>query len=99
VVSVASPIVYGETVQNGRTGLLFHEGEDLRHRLLHLLANPDAARAIGDAARAWVAENRMLAYQTEQRIAWYRSLWARKDELTQALMERMPMLAEAEAVG
>ena len=100
VVALASPTVYGETVQDRRTGLLFNDAEELRHRLLHLLANLDAARAIGDAARTWVAEHRMLAYQTEQRVAWYRSLCARREELTRALLERMPMLAtQPESVG
>jgi SAM-dependent methyltransferase len=96
VVSLASPVVYGEAVQDGRTGLLFHSADELRHRLMHVLANRDAARTIGDAARTWVSENRMMAYQTEQRIAWYRSLWARRAELNAALLERMPMLAQEE---
>ncbi len=96
VVSLASPVVYGDSVQDGRTGLVFHHAEELRQRLLHLLANRDAARTIGDTARSWVAENRMMAYQTEQRIAWYRSLWARREELHKALLERMPMLAQQE---
>jgi SAM-dependent methyltransferase len=97
VVSLASPVVYGESVQDGRTGLLFHTADELRHRLMHLLANRDAARSIGDAARTWVAENRMMAYQSEQRVAWYRSLWARRAELHKSLLERMPMLAEEAA--
>jgi glycosyltransferase involved in cell wall biosynthesis len=93
VVSLASPVVYGESVQDGRTGLLFRNPEELRERLLNMLANPKTAQAIGDMARNWVAEHRMMAYQTQQRVAWYRSLWARRAELRQALLERMPMLA------
>jgi hypothetical protein len=37
----------------------------------------------------------MLAYQVAPRIAWYRSLWARRAELTAALLARVPALAEA----
>jgi hypothetical protein len=36
----------------------------------------------------------MLAYQVASRVAWYRSLWARREELTRKLLERMPELAE-----
>jgi glycosyltransferase involved in cell wall biosynthesis len=91
-VSLASPVVYGASVQDGRTGLIFNTGEELRQRLLHLLANRNAAMAIGEAGRQWVAENRMLAYQIEQRVAWYRSIWERRAELHKALLERMPEL-------
>jgi hypothetical protein len=31
----------------------------------------------------------MLAYQVAPRIAWYRSLWARRDELNNALYARL----------
>ena len=31
----------------------------------------------------------MMAYQVSARIAWYRSLWARRVELTNALYARM----------
>ena len=50
---------------------------------------PDMARGLGDAARAYVAAERMLAYQVAPRIAWYRSLWERREELERARMARM----------
>jgi hypothetical protein len=34
----------------------------------------------------------MLAYQVASRIAWYRSLWARREALTEALRVRMATL-------
>ena len=58
-------------------------------RLLRLVAMPDMARGLGDAARAYVAAERMLAYQVAPRIAWYRSLWERREELEQARLARM----------
>ena len=56
---------------------------------------PELARALGDVARQYVAAERMLAYQVGERIAWYRSLWARRDELNQALQARLAELAPA----
>jgi glycosyltransferase involved in cell wall biosynthesis len=94
VCALASPVVYGASVQDGRTGLLFRDEWELREKLRQLVAQPEQALALGVKARAWVAENRMLAYQVASRVAWYRSLWARREELTRKLLERMPELAE-----
>ncbi len=95
VAALASHIVYAGSIEDGRTGLLFHNPEELRDRLLRLVAMPELARGLGDAARSYVAGERMLAYQVAPRIAWYRSLWDRRDELTNALYARLldlPML-------
>jgi len=92
VTALASTVVYGNTIEDGRTGVLFRDGRDLQQGLLRLIANPDTAQAIGRAARSYVAENRMLAYQVGRRIAWYRSLWARRETLHQALLARVPEL-------
>ncbi len=110
VASLASHIVYPASIDDGRTGLLFHDVGELRDRLLRLVAMPDLARALGSAARSYVASERMLAYQVAARTAWYRSLWARRAELTSALyarlmelppvldMEPAPQLAETDAL-
>jgi hypothetical protein len=89
VAALASHVVYGGSIDDGRTGLLFRNGEELQTRLLRLIAMPDTARVMGDAARAYIAAERMLAYQVAPRIAWYRSLWERRVELEQARVARM----------
>jgi glycosyltransferase involved in cell wall biosynthesis len=98
VASLASNIVYGDSIEEGRTGLLFRSPSELRDRLLRLVAMPELARGLGDAARHYVAGERMLAYQVAPRIAWYHSLWARRAELNSALHARlmeMPLLPDA----
>jgi glycosyltransferase involved in cell wall biosynthesis len=92
VAAVASHVTYADSIEDGHTGLLFHGADELRDRLLRLVAMPELARALGDAARQYVASERMLAYQVAHRIAWYRSLWARRDELNQALQSRVAEL-------
>ena len=87
--AVASETVYGNTIENGRTGLIFRNEAELREALLRLISAPDLGRALGDAARAYVARERMLAYQTAPRIAWYRKLWERRAELNAALRARV----------
>jgi SAM-dependent methyltransferase len=89
VASLASHVVYGDSIEDGRTGLLFLDGEELRARLLRLIAMPTMARGLGDAARSYVSAERMLAYQVAPRIAWYRSLWERREELERARQTRM----------
>ena len=93
VTPLASPTVYAGSIEDGRTGILFHDPQELQRRLMHLLANPDTGRAMADAARLYVARHRMLAYQVGRRVAWYRSLWARREALHRDLLERVPELA------
>jgi SAM-dependent methyltransferase len=92
VAPLASSVVYGDSVQEGETGMLFRDPDELHAKLSRLVALPELAREIGDKARRYVAGNRMLAYQVGPRIAWYRSLWNRREELTAALHERMASL-------
>jgi SAM-dependent methyltransferase len=94
VASLASPVVYADSIEDGRTGVLFRTPDELRDRLLRLVAMPDLARNLGEAARHYVASERMMAYQVNARVAWYRSLWARRVELTNALYARMMNLPE-----
>lgn len=90
VTALASRVVYEDSIRDGETGVLFGSGEELEQRLLRLVANPEIARGIGDAARAYVARERMLAYQVAERVAWYHALWARRPELHAALLRRVP---------
>ena len=92
VAALASAVVYGSAVEDGRTGLLFRDAVELRACLLRLLAYPEASRRMGDAGRAYVTQGRMLAYQVAERSAWYRSLWQRREELNEALRRRVPEL-------
>jgi hypothetical protein len=63
--------------------------------LLQVLAQPQTALQVGEAARNYVAAHRMLAYQLAQRTAWYRKLWDHRAALNQALRRRAPALFEA----
>jgi SAM-dependent methyltransferase/glycosyltransferase involved in cell wall biosynthesis len=89
VAALASHVVYANSVVDGQTGLLFRDAEEFSARLRGLVAMPDLARAVGDAARAYVEADRMLAYQVAPRIAWYRDLWERRSALNEALLARL----------
>jgi 2-polyprenyl-3-methyl-5-hydroxy-6-metoxy-1,4-benzoquinol methylase len=92
VAALASNVVYEASVEDGKTGLLFRNEMELRAGLLRMLAYPEMTRKIADAARHYVASERMLAYQVEARTGWYRSLWERREALTEALRQRAPEL-------
>ena len=94
VASLASHVVYANSIDDGQTGLLFYDEQEFSDRLLRLVAMPDLARAIGDAARAYVQAERMLAYQVADRVAWYRDLWGRRAELTEALLTRLAAMRD-----
>ena len=61
---------------------------------MDLIEHPEHGRALAIAARAYVAEDRMMAYQMRLRIDWYRSLWDRRAALNAALLARVPALRE-----
>ena len=93
VVALASPTVYARVIEDGRTGMIFHSVDELKQKLLFLLHNHDAARAMADQARHYVAHHRMLASQLAGRLDWYRGLWERREQLNRDLLARVPELA------
>jgi SAM-dependent methyltransferase len=95
LVSLASTVAYQHSIEDGVTGFLFRDASEMQGKLVRLIATPDTARSVADAARLHVARTRMLAYQIARRIAWYRSLWTRRQELRAALLARMPELVPA----
>jgi SAM-dependent methyltransferase len=93
VVSLASPVVYQDSIADGSTGLIFRSASDLYEKIIRLATTPSLGMSIGNNARGLIAETRMDAYGVAARLSWYRSLLARREELTRALLERVPDLA------
>jgi len=95
VLTIASPTIYAETIRHGETGLIAEQASDWAPLLSGVLA--DERRRQLMARNAWeeVRARRMFARQAPERIAWYRSLWDRREALTAGLMERLPGLREA----
>jgi SAM-dependent methyltransferase len=93
VVSLASPVVYDESIEDGVTGLIFRSDYDLYEKIIRLATTPSLGVSIGNAARRVVAETRMDAYGVAERLRWYRNLLERREELTRAVFERVPGLA------
>ena len=86
-------MVYEDSIQDGVNGLIFRSDSDLYEKIIRLATPPSLGMSIGNAARRLVAETRMDAYGVADRLHWYRSLLERREELTRALLERVPSLA------
>ncbi len=94
VAALASPVVYGNIVADGINGIVFQSPEDLRRRLLAMLALPEHTRRMAEAAQQYVLNHRMMSQQIRDRASWYKDLWERRHELNDALLARVPELAE-----
>lgn len=95
VVTLASPTIYAETIVHGETGLIAHRLNNWAPLLAQALRDEPARQAMARRAWDYVRDQRMFAHQTAERAAWYRELWARRDELNAGVIARLPGLREA----
>ena len=92
VVALASPVVYGDTVRDGDTAVLFRSPEEFTDRLTRLIEEGDWRHGIAKRAYGYVRDHRLLAQHFRKRLDWYQSLLDRKEELDARLYERVPEL-------
>lgn len=85
---IASPAVYADTLEDGRTGLLAAGLDDWAPALDRLLGDAGLRARLGAAARDYVQRERMMAAQVAPRIAWYRALWRDRARLSQEAAAR-----------
>ena len=88
VVTVASPLIYADSIVEGATGYLAPGVADWPRVLEALHADPAARLRVAAAAREHVARHRTFGAQASDRLAWYRSLWAERGSLAMALHAR-----------
>ena len=91
---LASDVVYRRNFVDGQTAALFSTPEQLQQVLHSWHENPESVRDMGRRAREYVGKFRLQCHQVSEREAWYRDLCVRRDELTQALYERVPEFAD-----
>ena len=93
-VVLASPVAYGETVKDGRTGFLYRNPKEFRHRLSRLIKERPRRHRMAEHAYDYVRGERLLSQHYEERLAFYEELLARKDELDRELILRLARLAK-----
>ena len=92
VATIASPTVYEQSIEANTTGMICRGGNELRSILNIWGEHPDQAEEVARNAHAWCTANRLQSAQSERRLYWYQSLWDRREELTQSLLQRVPEL-------
>lgn len=90
--TIASELVYGETIENGRNGLLVTSDEEWAQALDRLLSNPAERREMAFNAWDYVRRERLFTEQAPLRIQWYLDLWAQREALWTQVLERLPEL-------
>ncbi|MGE0723846.1 MAG: glycosyltransferase [Alphaproteobacteria bacterium] len=89
-VVLASPVVYGETVTDGQTGFIYRTPGEFEVKLERLLRDAGLRQRMGERARAYVCDHRLLRNQYRARYEWYLSLLDDKPALDRGVRERMP---------
>lgn len=79
--SVASPVVYADSIRDGTTGLLAADVDDWPRQLGRLVADARLRSEVADAARREVERGRSLAAGAQARRDWYTDLWHRRFHL------------------
>ena len=88
-VALASPVVYGQTIREGRTGFIYRNPREFAERLALLVEDEARRREMAEAAYGYVRQERLLCQHYLERLDWYRELFGRLPELDRALARRM----------
>jgi glycosyltransferase involved in cell wall biosynthesis len=92
VAVLASPTVYEASIQQGKTGLIYHSPQEFETQLRKLIANAQHRWQIATNAYNWVKDNRLLSQHYRQRYNWYREMRSQLPRLNRELRERVPEL-------
>lgn len=90
---LASQTVYGQSIIEGKTGLIYRSIDDFGAKLDTLITNTKFRQEMGDNAYQWVKENRLLCQHYQQRRDWYLQMRDELPRLNQELRDRFPELS------
>jgi hypothetical protein len=88
-------VVYDRVIEHGVNGLLAREVGDWAPLLQQVLTDEPSRQRMARAAWDQVRDERMFADQGVLRRDWYLDLWARREALNAAMIERVPGLRDA----
>jgi len=89
---VASPTVYSDYIEDGKTGLIANTPKEWERALSKLAQNSDYRKQLGHNAKQYVTNERMLMQHIHKRLDWYRDLWSRREALNERLFDLYPQL-------
>lgn len=88
-VALASPIVYANTIVDGKTGFIYRDEREFSNKLNLLIKNRNLRRTVAERAYEYVRAERLMSQHYEERLDWYRELLLRLPELTAEASERI----------
>lgn len=90
VAALASPVVYADTIADGKTGLIYRDPDDFADKLEELILSASLRQELANRAYAWVAENRLMSQHYRARYAWYLEMRSQLPRLNAELRDRCP---------
>lgn len=88
-VALASPIVYANTIQEGKTGFIYRDEREFSNKLNLLIKNRNLRRMVAEKAYEYVRAERLMSQHYQERLEWYRDLLERLPELTEEAAKRL----------
>lgn len=88
-VALASPVVYANTIQEGKTGFIYRDEREFANKLNLLIKNRNLRRMVAEKAYDYVRHERLMSQHYEERLDWYRDLLQRLPELTEEAAKRV----------
>ena len=97
-VALASPVVYANTIQEGKTGFIYRDEREFSNKLNLLIKNRNLRRMVAEKAYDYVRHERLMSQHYEERLDWYRDLLQRLPELTEEAAKRIePFIPQFQA--
>ena len=81
-VVLASPVVYANSIEEGKTGFIYRDERDFINKLNLLIKNRNLRRMVAEKAYDYVRHERLMSQHYEERLDWYGELLQRLPELT-----------------
>ena len=88
-VVLASPVVYANSIDEGKTGFIYRDEREFTNKLNLLIKNKNLRRMVAEKAYDYVRFERLMSQHYEERLDWYRELLARLPELTKEAAKRI----------
>ena len=89
---IASPTVYENYVEEGKTGLIYNSVDEFEEKLVKLIENTAFRQELAQNAYNYVAQNRLLSGHYQKRTDWYYELINNLPQLNEELNQRAPEL-------
>jgi 2-polyprenyl-3-methyl-5-hydroxy-6-metoxy-1,4-benzoquinol methylase len=89
---LAAPTVYGATIDDGETGLIYQSPADFTDKLRSLITDAALRERLGRSAYTWVGQHRLLQNHVRDRLRWYYDLRDQLPQLSADLRDRAPEL-------